>query len=203
MDVFAKLGVAESETDSKSISDPEMIEIDESVDLSWAIGIKRIIYKLPKGFDLGGLVEFGMKGNDARAYNRTDKRYSPEAWVIQDETFTGATNATHRGKQKTNTWKVRLSIGKQIKQFFPYGGIQYSDRTTRLTDRTTGLNDSGAVVGIFQQRLKFRAEDRIGPFLGTDYDLTDKMSLNVEGRFGAHESSVRVGIAYKFVKRAK
>ncbi len=92
-------------------------------------------------------------------------------------------------------WHVAVSLGKRIKSFLPYVGVRYSDARFK----TKGIEDQlvwGADMAWLYD-FKFKADNNVGVFLGTDYNITKNLSVNIEGRF-IDETAMSLGATYKF-----
>ncbi len=92
-------------------------------------------------------------------------------------------------------WHVAVSLAKKIKSFLPYVGVRYSDARFK----TKGIEDQlvwGADMAWLYD-FKFKADNNVGVFLGTDYNITKNLSVNIEGRF-IDETAMSLGATYKF-----
>lgn len=85
-------------------------------------------------------------------------------------------------------WHAAPYVAWKIARFTPYVGGRYSDM--RLDQKDP--NDPKR-----WNYLHFRAENNIGLFAGTDWNLGDHFSLNIEGRL-IDETALSVGAAYRF-----
>ncbi len=88
------------------------------------------------------------------------------------------------GKIAIEEWHIASYVGKRIENFVPYIGIRYSDLRAEIHDNE-------------DDKIKLKAADNFGVFLGTDYTIDDNWSLNLEGRF-IDETAMSFGGAYRF-----
>jgi opacity protein-like surface antigen len=85
-------------------------------------------------------------------------------------------------------WQISLGISKKFGYFTPYLGIKYSDvvasAKVTISGTTYDLDDTDS-------------DKNFGIFIGTLINLTDNLSLNVQGRF-IDETAVGVELSFKF-----
>lgn len=200
LDIYAKLGMAKGETDNTFNYPGQDLSyiLEEDNGFSWALGIKGILHEFLNGVRIGGSAEFGMRKNDVNGYaDLNGTRYGLEEFPIVDEWFTDATSATYRAESESTMWELALSISKQFEQFLPYAGLKYAGGKLDVDSTFTGLDGSGTTVGSMEEKYTFKPEDTIGIFVGTDYDVTENLTLNVEGKF-VNETAIAFGASYKF-----
>ncbi len=92
-------------------------------------------------------------------------------------------------------WHAALYLGRKLKNFTPYLGVRYSDariKTKELADESVWLPSEPWI-----HNIKFEAEYNVGVFLGTDYNITKNLSINLEGRF-IDETAISTAVQYKF-----
>jgi opacity protein-like surface antigen len=87
------------------------------------------------------------------------------------------------GKLLFQEWQVAPYLAKRIGNFTPYAGVKYSDLRVDHKDA--------------DGKVKFKADDNFGMFVGTGYKLNDRISLNVEGRF-IDETAMSFDATYRF-----
>jgi hypothetical protein len=138
----------------------------------WGIGIKG-------SYDLGN---DWVAGVDVQ-YQRGEYDAVARHTVVS----TGITTTMQCNCTKLSGWHVALSAGKRIGSFLPYAGIRYSDISLE-SEETTGLSTVKA---------KFKADNNVGVFAGTRYEIDDKWSANFEVRF-IDETAVSLATTYKF-----
>jgi hypothetical protein len=85
-------------------------------------------------------------------------------------------------------WQRAPYIAKKIENFISYFGVKYSDHRAEYKE----VDEDGDV-----EKLKFKADDNFGVFLGTDYKVNDVLSLNFETRF-IDETAISFGGTYRF-----
>lgn len=200
LDIYAKLGMAKGTIDNtlNYPGDDLSYILEEDGGFSWALGVKGVLYEFLNGVRIGGSAEFGMRKNDVTGYaDLNGTRYGPEEYLIADDWFTGATSATYSAEEESTMWEIALSISKQFGQALPYVGLKYADRKIETSSTFTGLDGSGTVVGSMEEKYTFKPEDTIGIFVGTDYNVTENLTLNVEGKF-VNETAIAFGASYKF-----
>lgn len=90
---------------------------------------------------------------------------------------------TTTGKATVQEWQIAPYIAKKLGNFIPYVGVKYSDQ--RINYKVEDL------------KLKIKAADNFGLFLGTDYKIGKNFSLNIEGRF-IDETAMSLGATYRF-----
>lgn len=85
-------------------------------------------------------------------------------------------------------WQVSLGVSRKLGQISPYFGIKYSDvvasAKATISGTTYDLDDTDS-------------DENFGVFVGTLINLTDNLSLNVQGRF-IDETAVGVELSFKF-----
>lgn len=86
-------------------------------------------------------------------------------------------------KTTVQEWQIAPYIAKKMGNFIPYFGVKYSDLRGQYKEE--------------DMKIKFKADDNFGVFLGTDYKIGKNFSLNIEGRF-IDETAMSVGCTYKF-----
>jgi len=84
-------------------------------------------------------------------------------------------------------WHIAPYIAKKLGNFVPYLGVRYSDLRQNYK---VVLEDESS-------KIKFKADDNFGVFVGTDFKITDTWKLNLEGRF-VDETAMSLGATYKF-----
>jgi opacity protein-like surface antigen len=171
LDVYVKLGVADIE-------------------------VSRVIYQngaydsTSDAFGRGNFAYgFGLKGN----YELT------EEWILgcdlqyvrhKNEFSWKTTNASGNvdsgvGDKKATIqeWHVAPYVAYRLDNFTPYLGLKYSD-----------IRFEGTVGGYTS---KYKADDNVGVFVGTDYEIGENLTLNLEGRF-VDETALSFAATYKF-----
>jgi len=107
----------------------------------------------------------------------------------------GRIDLNWRGKMSFMEWHVAPYLAKKIGPFVPYVGGKYS--YLRIQDQVRGQALAGGGVTALLNPRRYTAEDNFGAFCGLDFNLGDKLSFNVEGRF-IDETAMSMGAAYKF-----
>lgn len=85
-------------------------------------------------------------------------------------------------------WHSASYVAKKIGNFVPYVGAKYSSVKTKYKIKWEDGSTS---------TLKFDSKNNVGVFLGTDWELNDTWSLNLEGRF-VDETAISFSAGYKF-----
>ena len=200
LDIYAKLGMVKGSVDNTLNYPGENLSyiLEEDGGFSWVLGVKGILHEFLNGVRIGGSAEFGMRKNDVTGtVDANGTKYGPEEFPIADDWFPGATSATYSAESESTMWELALSISKQFEQFLPYAGVKYADRKIDVASTFTGLDGSGTTVGSMEEKYTFKPEDTIGIFVGTDYNVTENLTLNVEGKF-VNETAIAFGASYKF-----
>jgi hypothetical protein len=170
LDVYIRLGVA---TNGKGEDKEYVSGVYDGMDS----------YKYKNAFAYG----FGLKGTHPLK----------DGWLIgmdlqylrhknsSTETWTDAAgNAdTTSGRATIQEWQVAPYAAKKLGNFIPYLGCKYSDLRVNYKEPD------------FWE--KYKADDNVGVFVGTDYKIGNHWKVNLEGRF-VDETAMSFGATYKF-----
>lgn len=187
LDIYVKLGTA----DFKSTSNITTKYPDGSYD------IDTIKTKGNNAFAYG----FGAKGTynlkndwiigcDAQYLRHTNNYKGVDTWTEYDANGNVTdpySEDTFKGKVTFQEWHIAPYIAKKLGNFVPYLGVRYSDLRQNYK---VVLEDEGS-------KMKFKADDNVGVFVGTDYKLGESWKINLEGRF-IDETAMSLGATYKF-----
>lgn len=114
-------------------------------------------------------------------------------FAIDDLSTTRNLGSGDKLDTKWKEWQVSFFAAKDFEfenfSLMPYLGVRYSDLSadTDYYDASAGSTTSYDV----------EADENFGMFVGTDINITENISVNLEGRF-IDESAVSVCLAYKF-----
>ena len=172
LDIYVKLGVANFKSDSNLDflgTTVQDLEIKTNWTFAYGGGIKAA-HSFKNGLIIGGDVQYLRHKNNIQE--------------IFTNPFTGAEIVRFRGKATFQEWHVAPYIGMKIWNFTPYAGARYSDVRIKTDD------NSG-------QKLKFKADDNVGAFVGATYEVIKNLKLYLEGRF-IDETALSFGVSYKF-----
>ena len=148
----------------------------------------------PEG-DYGFTYGFGMKakkefetdwilGCDVCYFRHENDFDGTNSWNINNVPYTESVS----GSATFGEWDVAPYVAKRMGDFVPYLGVKYSDVKTKYNlEWEEGDSDI----------CKFSSENNVGMFLGTDWELNDTWSLNLEGEF-INEKAVSFALVGKF-----
>ncbi len=144
-------------------------------------------YPLKNDWIIGCDVQYLRHKNNVKGTDSwIDYEYNHEGELVG----TDVGSATIKGDVTFQEWQVAPYIAKKIGNFVPYLGGKYSGVSVISKIQYEGDDDDA-------EKMKFRADDHFGVFLGTDYKLGDNWKLNLEGRF-IDETAMSLGATYKF-----
>jgi len=198
-DVYLKLGTADFESKAKfvetwsseSMSDileESQIKIKGDNAFAYGFGAKGT-YDLENDWLIGVDVQYLRHKNDFKGTESwTDYDYDAAGNRIGSDSGT----TSHRGKVTFQAWHIAPYIAKKLGSFLPYLGVKYSSIETKLKGTYTDPGEPSE-----DYKVKFRAEDHFGVFLGTDYKVSDVLTLNFEARF-IDETAISFGGTYRF-----
>ncbi|MFH1237973.1 MAG: hypothetical protein ABIH79_01110 [archaeon] len=95
------------------------------------------------------------------------------------------------GSAKINEVAGKVSIGRRMGKFVPYVGVGYAKVDTKYLWGWDELINQGT------QECNFESDKNIGMFIGTDWNLDDAWSLNLEGRF-IDKQAISLAVGCKF-----
>ena len=174
LDAYIKLGLAdfEAEDDNYMLGIKWADDIiDSSTDFAYGFGLKGK-YELEEDWWVGCDLQY--------------LRSKHEAKVTQDYVF-GSTSTKYKSFV-VQEWHIAPYIAKRINNFAPYFGVRYSDMRLKMKNPDAAL---------WLDDYKLEADDNVGVFLGTDYEIDDNLVLNLEVRF-IDEMALSFGADYKF-----
>ncbi len=190
LDVYVKLGAAEEVKGKYSYGD-----------INWtAAGVQGTIpfsatgkFKTDNAFAYGGglkaayaLPDDWLIGADAQ-YLRHKHDYKATFSGTYIDPVTGGTvllEGSPEGKITFQEWHFAPYVAKKLGNFIPYLGVKYSD----LRIKEKGSQD---------EAQKYKADDNVGVFLGTDCKIGENWKLNLEGRF-VDETAMSAACSYGF-----
>lgn len=153
----------------------------------WGLGAKGV-YPLKNDWSLGMQAQYLTHRNSVKC-----KMTSKETGTFE---VTGGPGAPASGtyesaeeemnwnaKTTVQEWQIAPYIAKKMRNFIPYFGVKYSDLRGQFKDP--------------DNKIKFKADDNFGVFLGTDFKIGKNFSLNIEGRF-VDETAMSFGATYRF-----
>jgi len=155
--------------------------------LAWGLGAKGV-YPFENGWFLGIQAQYLTHRNSLK--NKMAEKESGTAVVTAGpDTGTTATFESAgeeyqwNAKATVQEWQIAPYVAKKLGNFIPYLGVKYSDQRINYKDE--------------DMKMKMKATDNFGVFLGTDYKIGKNFSLNIEGRF-IDETAMSVGATYRF-----
>ncbi|MBU1366716.1 MAG: outer membrane beta-barrel protein [Candidatus Omnitrophica bacterium] len=184
LDVYIKLGTADFESKSK-------YTWRDTATGDWDIGNWKM--KGDNAFAYG----FGMKGKyefendwfigcDVQYLTHKNDFKGTDSWEDSD----GDSDVESiKGEVTFQEWQIAPYVAKRIGNFIPYFGIKYSDLRQKHTIKWEGDPEG--------EKVKTKADDNVGVFVGTDYKINDAWSLNLEGRF-IDETAISLACGFKF-----
>ena len=153
------------------------LTLETKNDFIWAIGGTAMLYETKIEGMGNGTLRIGVDG-----------RYRQFDTNIHKITVEGATfNIGDEIKYKTQEWQVALALSYQIEQVIPYVGVKYSDVRTELKEKVTGDG----------YKVKLKAKNNVGIFVGGDIAINDSFTANIEGRF-IDETALSLGATLRF-----
>jgi hypothetical protein len=173
LDVYVKLGGADYTFKSDLITLSGSPAGDAKINTRWGFayggGVKGA-YAFKNGF---------LVGADAQ-YLRHRQKYREKI------TDLGGNGTIFRGEATFQEWQFGPFVGYKIMNFTPYVGVKYSDVELKFKQK-----------GPERERMRFKADDHIGAFVGLTYDIIPQMKLNLEGRF-IDEYGMNFNMIFKF-----
>lgn len=166
-EVYAVAGVFDLEN-SGTVSGTKVV-LDTDTAFIWGVGGTLPLVE----FDNGARV--GLTGKYRRAKPDLDKI-----------TVGGASASVTDSDFKYQDWVLALGAGYPTDFGTPYFGVKYSD--VALSDLTV----SGTTFD-----ADSNSDEKIGVFVGLDFEATDSLFINVEGRF-IDETALSVNAGFKF-----
>ena len=177
VNLYARLGAANLEEKLKwNNSTSHTIKYDNG--LLWGIGGNGV-------YDFGN--NFGIGGN-----------LQLDAWFTDADSISGDNSPTFVNKGSLNNYEFQTSLYLKYTynlgvKLTPYAGGYYSYFNSKI-DKTIRYQDSNATT---YTPGDMKNDDNFGLLAGVDIAATDKIVLNVEGRFIA-ETAVTGAVSYKF-----
>ena len=156
LDIFVKLGTADFETKYNWSNPTDRGTIKNKTKNAFAYGMGiTYTHSFKNDWLIGADLQYLMHKNkyDGDLINETDPSGS--------ENFSG--------KMTVQEWQIAPYIAKKIENFVPYIGFKYSD--VRIEDKFT--------VSTGGMKMKVKADDNVGVFLGTGYELGNNWKLNI------------------------
>ncbi len=154
---------------------------------AWGLGAKGVI-PFENGWFLGMQAQYLTHKNTVKI-SGTEKESGTLTGIDLNgdpisETFgSDEETITATGKATVQEWQIAPYVAKKLGNFIPYFGVKYSDQRMNYKDE--------------DGKLKIKAADNFGLFLGTDYKIGKNFSLNIEGRF-IDETAMSLGATYRF-----
>ena len=153
----------------------------------WGVGMKGV-YPLENDWFLGMQVQYLRHKNTLKCKWAQKERVTYEVTSGPDTGETGTYETSEwedswKAKATVQEWQISPYIAKKLGNFIPYFGVKYSDCRIKYKDE--------------EEKLKFKADDNFGVFLGTDYRINDAWSVNFEVRF-IDETAISFGGTYRF-----
>ncbi len=179
LDIYVKLGVVRGRGEDTEYRGSGAI-------IGSADGKDNYKYKnaLAYGIGLKGtypLINEWSLGIDLQ-YLRQKNSFSGQ-WSDHNPVYSGS----YSGRATIQEWQIAPYIAKKLGNFVPYLGVKYIDLRAKMTRKD---DDE-------KQWEKYKADDNVGVFVGTDYKIADNWKLNLEGRF-VDETAMSLGATYKF-----
>jgi len=186
LDIYVKLGTADFKSTSKITTkysggyDMDTIKIKGENAFAYGFGAKGTL----------NLKNDWIIGCDAQYLRHTNNYKALDTWTSYD----ASGNVTDpysedrfKGKVTFQEWHIAPYIAKKLGNFVPYLGVRYSDSRQNYK----------AIYEDGDSKMKFKAADNVGVFVGTDFKIVDNWKLNLEGRF-IDETAMSLGATYKF-----
>jgi opacity protein-like surface antigen len=178
MDRFMPYTVLGAAKHKIKVSDAgESVSLETKDDFIWAIGGTAMLYETKLEGMGNGTLRIGVDG-----------RYRQFDTNIKKITVDGGTfKIDDKVEYKSQEWQVALALSYQIEQIIPYVGVKYSDVRTELKEKVTG--DA--------YKVKLKAKNNVGIFVGGDIAVNDSFTANIEGRF-IDETALSLGATVRF-----
>lgn len=184
LDVFAKLGIADVDAEF-DIAEPGFFDVENEFegdfDFGWGLGAKACL--------------FGCGGSGMRIM--ADAQYL--SYEVDGDFELAGVDLDDLGDADSETevteWQVALYANWTIQQWSPYAGVKYSDIDVENDTDVSGTADGVAFT--IDASADFEADDNVGIFVGTDFNINSNLSLNIEGRF-IDETAGSIGLSWQF-----
>lgn len=183
IDVFAKLGLADANSETTAISPgfPALkAEVDGDNDLTWGVGIKGKLWTSPGGVKILADAQYLTYTLDSTCQVSALGVTVTCAAAIAPDTYTMETEVKET--------QLAVYVNQTFGMWSPYAGLKYSNMKVEwnYTDTTPDVSVD-----------KFKADGTVGLFVGTDILVNNQLSVGLEARF-VDESAATVGATWKF-----
>lgn len=195
IDVFAKLGVAKVDWEhdyvSTFITEKETFSGDNNA-FAWGVGADIELIEI-------SAIKLNLDGQYVAW--ESDGQYKIDGTDLAQYITEGMDNISfdYTSTTKVKKWHVGLRASTTMGRFSPYAGVRYSD--VRIENKTEGGGtisyDDTTIPFSLRAEQTHSAEKNVGIILGTAVNLTDSLSLNIEGR-AIDETSLKTSLAYHF-----
>jgi len=163
--IYGIAGLADSE--QKFTINGNSVAWDTDYGLAWGGGATLIVFEKPVEIREKAMLRIGIDG-----------RYRHSELDVDNVILNGASFTPSAGSSLSsagfdyNEWQGAIGVSVQFENLIPYAGVKYSeaDGEAKATFTTTEYKED---IG---------ADDNIGVFFGSDFVVSDSMSLYVEGR---------------------
>lgn len=154
---------------------------------AWGLGAKGV-YPLENDWFLGMQAQYLRHRNSLKCSMKEKESGTFVATAGPGAGTTGTFESAEEemlwnAKATVQEWQIAPYVAKKLGSFVPYFGVKYSDQREEYKDE--------------DGKIKFKADDNFGVFVGTDYNIGKNFSLNIEGRF-VDETAMSFGATYKF-----
>jgi len=154
---------------------------------AWGLGAKGVI-PFENGWFLGVQAQYLTHKNSLKNSMKEKESGTFEVTAGPDTGTTGTYASAEEemnwnAKATVQEWQIAPYVAKKLGNFIPYFGVKYSDQRMQYKEE--------------DMKLKLKAADNFGLFLGTDYKIGKNFSLNIEGRF-IDETAMSLAATYKF-----
>ncbi|MDD4955357.1 MAG: hypothetical protein PHP17_04910, partial [Candidatus Omnitrophica bacterium] len=147
----------------------------------WGVGVNAS-YRFKNNFGLGIDAQFNMASNKAKSISGTS---DPQ---FIDANAPVKTYETQIAPYVSYDWKVNDKL-----KIMPYVGGYYS--FYNIYKGVSFFDDRG--VGYFTEDEKIRGKNKMGPLVGIESLIFDRVTFTIEGRF-VSETAITTSLTYRF-----
>lgn len=163
----------------------DAIRVRYEDEFMWGVGVNALIYRWDNGLEVGAGVSYrkaDMNFEDATVAGTEFKRNS------------GSVNSVTDGEMEE--MQIAAELAWRTDYFSPYVGLKYSD--IDIDAKFTAIGQEHKAQGVSSdQTIGVFVGLTITPKLDVFGDKSDRIAINIEGRF-IDEEAVSVGASYKF-----
>jgi len=196
LDFFVKLGTADADADFtiKETGFPDAkLAFEGDNDLAYGVGAKA---------ELGNVSGWHILANAQYLMYQVDGDVSVNgidiASAIATAVSSGFLNSgSYDAEMKINELQLALYAAQTFGIWTPYGGLKYSNLEVEFEDKTTTVFSGTTDLNVDTSKADFEAADNVGILIGTDVEITPRLTANIELRF-IDETAGTLGVNWHF-----